>query len=450
MRILQVNTSDFYGGVVAYDLLQAYRTHGHLAWLAVGYKRSSDPDVLPMQTTQIDDYYNGWNRWARARRDIENMLPLFRRVPNVRHVIRGFRRGFRQPLSQLDSLIGREDFRYPGTWHLLELTPERPDILHCHNLHGGYFDMRALPWLSQQMPVVLTLNDAWLLSGHCAHSFECERWRTGCGNCPDLTIYPPIRRDATAYNWQRKRDIYTRCRFHIRAPSNWLLEKAKQSMLMHAAVTFHVIPNGVDMTVFRRVNQTEARRALGLPDNAKIILLIAHNQFKDYVMMESALGRLFKSNDADLMFICLGRSGASKTIGQGYMVYQGYEGNQQRMALYYSASDVYIHAAKDEAFGKTITEAMFCGVPVVATEVGGIPEQIEDNISGFLTPSGDAGAMAARVQQLLSDGDLGKRLAASAEEFARQHFSFSKQAELYLDCYDEILNTQYSEYRTGH
>ena len=433
MRILQVNTSDFIGGCgsVANDLLQAYRTRGHRAWLAVGLKGSSDPDVLPMQTMQIDN-------WARARRNIENMLPLFRKVPKIRYVIRGFR----QPRGQPDSLTDREDFDYPGTWQLLDLTPERPDILHCHNLHGGYFDMRALPWLSQQMPVVLTLNDAWLLSGHCAHSFECERWRTGCGNCPDLTIYPPIKRDTTAYNWRRKRDIYMQCRFHIAAPSNWLLEKAKQSMLMHGAGTCRVIPNGVDMTVFRRVNQTEARRALGLPDNAKIILLIAHNPFKDYVMMESALGRLHKSNDADLMFICLGRSGANKKVGQGYMVYKGYEGDEQRMALYYCASDVYIHAATAEAWGKTITEAMACGVPVVATEVGGIPEQIEDGENGYLTPAGDAEAMAARVQQLLSDSDLGKRLAASAEEFARQHFSITKQAELYLDCYDEILNTQ--------
>ena len=63
MRILQVDSSDFYGGVPANDLLKAYRTRGHRAWLAVGYKRSSDPDLLPMQTTQIDN-------WARARLNI--------------------------------------------------------------------------------------------------------------------------------------------------------------------------------------------------------------------------------------------------------------------------------------------------------------------------------------------------------------------------------------------
>jgi hypothetical protein len=54
---------------------------------------------------------------------------------------------------------------------------------------------------------MLTLHDAWLLSGHCAHSFDCQRWKTGCGECPDLDVYPASPRDATACNWRRKREI---------------------------------------------------------------------------------------------------------------------------------------------------------------------------------------------------------------------------------------------------
>jgi len=73
---------------------------------------------------------------------------------------------------------GHEDFNFPASWHLLDLPPRVPDILHGHNLHGCYFDLRALAWLSQQVPVILTLHDAWLLGGHCAHSFDCERWKT--------------------------------------------------------------------------------------------------------------------------------------------------------------------------------------------------------------------------------------------------------------------------------
>ena len=113
-----------------------------------------------------------------------------------------------EPRRVINRLKGHDDFDYPGSVHVLKLTEAKPDILHFHNLHGNYFDLRALIELSNQVPVVLTLHDAWLFSGHCAHSLECERWKKGCGNCPDLTIYPPILRDATAYNWQQKINIF--------------------------------------------------------------------------------------------------------------------------------------------------------------------------------------------------------------------------------------------------
>ncbi len=69
-------------------------------------------------------------------------------------------------------------------------------IVQCHNLHGGYFDLRALQWLSARVPTLLTLHDMWTLTGHCAHALGCDRWRTGCGRCPDLKLDPAIRADA--------------------------------------------------------------------------------------------------------------------------------------------------------------------------------------------------------------------------------------------------------------
>src|SRR5207249_2562667 len=138
----------------------------------------------------------------------------------------GFRRiagALADPAARIDYHLGREDFRFPGTRELLSLTPEPPDVFHAHNLHGGYFDLRLLPALSRRSPFVLTLHDAWLLSGHCAHSLDCERWLGGCGACPDLSLYPAVKRDATAQNWQQKRRIYADARLHVATPSRWLM-----------------------------------------------------------------------------------------------------------------------------------------------------------------------------------------------------------------------------------
>jgi len=245
LRILQVSTLDRGGGAeqVAWNLHQAYRARGHDAWLAVGFKQSSDDRVLtigqpslppigqsslppigrpplpPMGRSSLPPIgrsslppmgrsslprRGSWAWWCQG---LSNHLQPWdgrlRGVGRVRHYLRDLADGW----EGLGRRVGLEDFRHPASRALLSLPPERPDIVQAHNLHGRYFDLRYLAPLSRQVPVVLTLHDAWLLSGNCAHSFACDRWLNGCGQCPDIGIYPGLPRDATAWNWRRKRAI---------------------------------------------------------------------------------------------------------------------------------------------------------------------------------------------------------------------------------------------------
>lgn len=222
LRIVQVSTGDQIGGAEtsAYNLFNAYRERGHVSRLVVGFKAVDDPDVIRLpyaDPTRQSRWASIWLRLAAPLEAARN------RVRGTVHLY-GLVRRVAEPRVLAERWTGLEDFNYPGSWRLFDVVPERPDVVHCHNLHGGYFDLRALPWLSQQVPLILNLHDAWPLSGHCAHSFECERWRTGCGQCPDLTIYPAIPRDATAENWRRKRDIYAQSRLYITTPSRWLMD----------------------------------------------------------------------------------------------------------------------------------------------------------------------------------------------------------------------------------
>lgn len=457
VRILQVSTVDIGGGAekVAWKLFQIYRACGYGSWLAVGRKRSDDPSVRLLPN---DDCRS---QWARTWLAIGNMLsPLVGRVRGG-----GRLRNWLRWMGQLGRLYkiqrGHEDFDFPGTWRLLDLPAERPDIVHCHNLHGGYFDLRALPWLSQQVPVVLTLHDAWLLSGHCAHSLDCEHWKTGCGRCPDLTIYPAIRRDATAYNWRRKRDIFGRSRLYVITPSHWLMQKVEQSMLAPAVVKARVIPNGVDLSVFRPTDRRADRAALSIPQDAKVFLFAAagirRSIWKDYQTMRATIALVAERlHGQGVLFIALGEDALAERIGQTEVRFVPYQKNLETVARYYQAVDGYMHAARADTFPNTVSEALACGTPVVATAVGGIPEQVKSlpvtgcdlssyhpsEATGILVPPRDAQAMAMAIEQLLNDEELRQQLGENAARDARSRFSLDQQVEAYLDWYQEIIEHQ--------
>jgi len=429
LRILQVNTSDGSGGAerVAWMLFDAYRARGLESRLAVGKKFSDDPDVRRVaELARPSAWARGWG-WAETW-----MCPRSWRLSRLLAAIA-------EPGRWRDTSSGLEDFRYPGAWRLPDLEP---DVIHCHNLHGGYFDLRALPWLSRQIPVVLTLHDAWLFSGHCAHSLGCERWRTGCGSCPDLILPLAISRDATAENWARKQRIFAESRLYVASPSRWLLDRAADSILAPAIAESRVIPNGVDLSVFHPADRLEARAALGLPPDALVLLFTAHgirdNVWKDYRLLREAVARVAERlRDRQVLFLALGEAAPEEKVGAATIRFIPFQPNPARVARYYQAADAYLHAARVENFPNTVLEALACGAPVVATAAGGIPEQIEHEVNGLLTPPGDAPAFAAAVIRLLTDDDLRRAFSRHAPDRAA-HFDLRRQVDAYLDWYRAI------------
>lgn len=451
LRILQVSTSDIGGGAerIGWQLFQAYRKRGFPSWIAVGIKRSNDSDVFIIPN---DAHQNGLTRLLLQAVD---RVARFR-SPGLRQALRRGAELLSKPGRFAAYRRGEEDFDFPGTPFILDLPPQRPDILHCHNLHRNYFDLRALPGLSAQVPIVLTLHDAWLLSGHCAHSFDCVRWQTGCGVCPDLTIHPPIKRDATAFNWRRKRDIYARSRFYVAAPSRWLMDKVAGSMLAPAMVESRVIPNGMDLSVFCPPRDRQAVRAeLGIPPDTPLLLFVAsgirNNIWKDFQTLRAVVGQVSERLDGrDVLFLALGEDAPSERVGSAWVRFIPYQESPEKVAHYYQAADVYVHAARVDTFPNTVIEALACGVPVVATAVGGIPEQIRsleaipaygaDEATGILVRADDAEAMTAAVVRLLTDEPLRRQLGNNAARDARQRFDLERQVDAYLEWYREIVS----------
>ena len=431
LRILTVSTSDVAGGAerVAWNLFDEYRRRGFVSHLAVGYRKVGDPDVFA-----IPDLAKR-STWSTVLSGVGTKFH--------NHKLKRITEMLAQPIRAADQLAGLEDFNFPGTWNLLNLTPEPPTLIHCHNLHGDYFDLRALPWLSSKVPVVVSMHDAWLLSGHCAHSFDCERWRSGCGECPDLTIYPAVRRDATARNWQRKKRIFAQSKLYVTTACEWLMNKVRESMLAPAVYDSRIIPYGVDTSVFRPRERVGARAELGLSENSKIILFAANrirkNIWKDYETMRAAIALVAgELQDKPLTFVALGEDAPPEQLGSAEIKFYPFRSDIRDVARFYQAADLYLHGARIDTFPNAILEALACGTPVVATAVGGIPEQIDDGRTGFLVPPSDAPAMAKRIVEAL-DENTTERLSVAAAEEALRRFSIDRQVEAHLKWYKEII-----------
>ena len=207
------------------------------------------------------------------------------------------------------------------------------------------------------------------------------------------------------------------------------------------AVDYKLIPNGIDTTVFMPGDSIAARQELGLPLDVKIVMFAAaakSSYFKDPDTLWAGVKRL-ATLDPNLFFLCVGMELTSETDGIRAMGIP-YVSDARKMAQLYRSANVFLHTAKAEAFGKTVTEAMACGTPVVASATGGLVEQIIDGQTGFLFPSGDSEALAQSTLRILNLPLEAYSAMKSAAAAQGSLFSLARQADAFIDWYYSIRN----------
>ncbi|MEE9405601.1 MAG: glycosyltransferase [Algisphaera sp.] len=364
MNITQVSLAIRHGGAerIALDLHRAHREAGHNASLLVGRLNTPEPGALLIDHT--------------AHRG-----PITRALGRIDPRIA-------RPLQWLKRRRGHDIHDQPATAQLLNLPPHPTHVLHLHALHGGYFDLRELPRLSRDVPTVLTLHDSWMLTGGATHAHR--------GGPPSAIAQQ---------NRAIKRRVLADCRLHVAAPSQWMLDQIPGSMLEPAVIATHVVPNNVSPSVFHPNlhpgDRAAARKRLGLAPNGFRALFVAfaakpHHPCKD---LTTALHAINASQTPHLTLDIVGTAGRNTA----HLHFHGPVHDRQRMADHYRAADVFIHAAHAENYPTVILEALACHTPVIATAVGGIPEQIQHNTTGLLVPPQNAPAMARAIDTLLAN-----------------------------------------------
>lgn len=350
-------------------------------------------------------------------------------------------------LRWISARAGLNDIHFLNSFRVRKMKEyARCDLLHIHGVHG-FFNYLAIPGLTRSKPAVLTLHDAWPFTGHCAVHYDCDRWKTGCGRCPYPEAIPPVERDSTATEWKLKNWVYERSNLAIISLSSRLTEQANQSMLGRFPV--FQIPNGIDTSTFRPLDRSSCRDMLGIPDNMKVIMFAALNlaQYnKGGDLLVKALQELPQEvkNAAVLLVIGEGGEKVSKELGIR-TVDLGYIRGDLLKPVAYSAADLYVSPSRAESFGLVIAESMACGTPVVAFDVGGVPDLVREGQTGYLVDECEASALSRSISHALADRSALESMRQQCRAIIEEEFTLDLQIEQHVKLYEDLVESYGSD-----
>ena len=317
------------------------------------------------------------------------------------------------------------------------------DIVHLQLIHAqSFFSLWNLPIIGRQKRLVWTLHDPWMMSGHCVHSLDCERWKTGCGSCPDLALSFPVKRDTTAWTWKMKRRVMKRTPVTLVVHSEWMHERARQSPILRH-LPCHVIPIGLDADRFRPLDKSECKASFGVPQDASVLALRYRGKeepFKGWSWLEEAL---LSPGIPATHLITFDEKGIPAAVRDRYRVVElGWVEDQDTVCKAMNAADVFVMPSVAEAFGMMAVESMACGTPVIAFEGTALPGVIHAGEAGVAVPNRNAGALAEAIRALLQDSSLRDRLARAGRQLVEREYTSQLYIQRHLALYGELMNLE--------
>lgn len=312
------------------------------------------------------------------------------------------------------------------------------DIVHYHLIHNAAFNLSLLPMLTALKPSVWTIHDPWAMTGHCLYPLDCERWKTGCGECPYLDTPFTLTADTSSLHWELKRDVMQRSQLDLIVASQHMLDRVEQSPIL-SHLTTHLVPFGIDLERFAPSPDTAPRVRLGIrPGNVVLCFRADRSRFKGFSFIVQALERLAPSVPITLLTVGLEDQLESFT-DRFQVIDAGWVTDDQQMLDIYHAADIFLMPSVAEAFGMMAMEAMACGKPVIAFEGTSLPEVLAAPDGGVVVPQGDAAALTAAVERLITSPAARQLQGERARRIAEARYDKDTYVSRIIAVYEEVI-----------
>lgn len=322
------------------------------------------------------------------------------------------------------------------TNRLLEiLRREKPDIVHLQCVNGNFVNIyRLISWLKGSgIPTVLTLHAEFMYTANCGSAIDCERWKTGCGNCPQRRQKADSwLLDRTAESFRRMKTAFDGFeKLTVVGVSDWICSRAAQSPILKDTRMITVY-NGIDTDTFSPKDPAAARASLGLNGKDKVVL------FATSAMDHVKGGDLFlklSENMAHCGYRFLVAGADTPEDYSGSVRFLGHIHSREELAELYSLADVVVSCSRSDNYPTVCLEASACGTPVVGFNVGGVGETVRNGLGAVVSP-GDLAAMEAKISEFM---EIPKEVWRSRAEPLRESLSDRRMCRDYITLYQKIL-----------
>lgn len=295
------------------------------------------------------------------------------------------------------------------------LRREAPDIVHLQCINGYFVNIfRLVRWLKRhRIPTLLTLHAEFPYTANCGIAADCEKWRTGCGHCPQLRAQTgSLLLDRTAYAWERMRNAFagfSNCT--VVSVSPWLRSRAEQAPVL-AGLHQVTIENGVETAVFHPMDAADLRRRYISPERKLVLHVTASFSPEKGSLKGGWYVLALAKRMPDVTFAVVGNRDPLQGAPSNVLDIGRLE-DQTMLAAWYSAADAALLTSRRETFSLVTAESLCCGTPVVGFRAGG-PESIAPPSFSSFVDHGDLDALEHALRSQLEAEPNRAAIAADA------------------------------------